>query len=119
MAVRAFTSNPDSLIRSIRESIEDGTIKTWSLDKDGDLVYESEQWKYKAWMRPRIRDDQVLFSILGSTTQTMKKSTYAIFHARLVEMLLRHFDDQISRASATANVVQGDLINASSNRDAD
>ncbi|MGP8233349.1 MAG: hypothetical protein ACLQL2_11925 [Methylovirgula sp.] len=110
MAVRAFCDDPSSLLRDIRKGIESGLIQTWSIDAEGDLTHTPDQWRGKAWMRPRLQEDRIVFNILGNKNAIMKRSTYAVYHGRLIEMLLRHFDDQLIRISATANGVQGDIF---------
>lgn len=110
MAVRAFSTDPHRLLRGIREGIESGSIQTWSIDADGDLTHAPPQWRGRAWMRPRVLDDRIVFNILGNKRIAMTKSTYAVYHGRLIEMLLRHFDDQLTRVSATASGVQGDIF---------
>lgn len=119
MAVRAYSADPERLMRSIRKKISDGGIKTWSIDEDGDLMHTPVQWEGKAWMRPRIQEERIVFNILGNKGAIMTKAIYAVYHGRLIEMLLTHFDDQITRTSATAHVVQGDRIGGSSNDTAD
>lgn len=110
MAVRAFTENPAELLSGIKKAIYDEKITTWSIDDDGDLTYLSTQWKGKAWMRPKILEDRLLFNIIASKREKMSKTTYGVYHGRLIQLLLIHFDSKITAASATALGTAGDQI---------
>jgi hypothetical protein len=110
VAVRAFSADPERLLRLIRKSIENGSVETWSIDSDGDLTHTPAQWHGKAWMRPRLSDDRITFNILGNTRIPMTRTVYGVYHGRLVEMLLSYFEDDITQVSATANLVRGDIV---------
>ncbi len=64
MAVIVYTDNPRRLLNAVYEEIDDYEIETWKCDKDGDLTHTSSQWKYLAWMRPRIRKSKIIFNIV-------------------------------------------------------
>jgi hypothetical protein len=102
MAVRVFCDNPTELLANIKGAIRAGTVETWSLDSDGDLTHSPQQWKNKAWFRPSVETEKVVFYLLGQKTEKMSKEIYAIYHGRFIEMLLAHFDLKFSRATATA-----------------
>lgn len=102
MAVVAFCSDPSNLIRQLKRAIIEGHVVTWSVDQDGDLTHSTGQWKNHAWMRPRLGVDKVIFNILPPRTQPISRETYAIYHGRLIEMLLAHFDRLISSVAATS-----------------
>lgn len=110
MAVRVFTSNPNSLMHSVRLSIATGTVVTWSIDSDGDLTHSAEQWKNRAWFRPKVLDDRIIFNILGPKSKALTRTEYAVFHGRLIEMLLTHFDERFTRVTATALPAEGDIV---------
>jgi len=110
MAVRVFCNDPSGLLRKVKASIRDGAIDTWSVDSDGDFTHTPEQWKNRAWFRPAIFDDKLVFNILGPRSTPISKTVYGVYHGRLIEMLVTHFDDQFSRASATALASSGDVI---------
>lgn len=110
MAVRVFSSSPRSLLNEIKAAIQDGTVETWSVDAEGDFTHVPEQWKNRAWFRPVVRDDRLVFNIISSKSIKMSKVVYGVYHGRLIEMLLTHFDTKFDRASATALPVSGDLI---------
>lgn len=110
MAVRAFTDQPAALLTAIKKAIDEEKITTWSIDSQGDLTHTPTQWARKAWMRPKVLDDRLLFNIVAVKNQTMSKTIYGLYHGRLIEMLLTHFDTQITAASATALATSGDLI---------
>ena len=110
MAVRVFSENPKSLLMRVKAAIDDGSIETWSVDADGDFTHTPEQWRNRAWFRPVISEDKIVFNILGPKSKPISRTVYGIYHGRLIEMFLTHFDQKFSRASATALPVTGDRI---------
>lgn len=110
MAIRIFCDNPRKLLTEIRSAIENEEITTWKVDSDGDFTHAPEQWRNKAWLRPRILDDRILFNILGSKTRTLSRVTYGVYHGRFIEMLLSHFDKEFERATATALATKDDIV---------
>jgi hypothetical protein len=110
MAVRVFCSQPQELLIEIKAAIGVGTVQTWALDSDGDFTHSPEQWKNKAWFRPEVQTDRIIFKILGRKTKRMTKGEYAVYHGRFIEMLLSHFDSKFTAAVATAYPSDGDWI---------
>jgi hypothetical protein len=110
MAVRVFTSNPNSLMHTVRLSITTGTVVTWSIDSDGDLTHSPEQWRNRAWFRPKVLDDRIIFNLLGPKSKSLTRTEYAVFHGRLIEMFLTHFDERFTRVTATALPAEGDIV---------
>jgi hypothetical protein len=110
MAVRVFSENPRDLLAAVKASIRDGSIDTWSVDADGDFTHTPDQWKNRAWFRPVISEEKIVFNILAPKSKPISRSVYGVYHGRLIEMLLVHFDQEFSRASATALPVSGDRI---------
>jgi hypothetical protein len=119
MAVRVFTGNPKSLMLLIKEAITNEKVQTWTLDSDGDLTHSPEQWKDRAWFRPKLFDDRIVFHILGPTSKVLTRTDYAVFHGRLIEMLLTHFDEKFTRATATALPIEGDIVNSTTSQTED
>ncbi|HUC19385.1 MAG TPA: hypothetical protein VMA37_17025 [Acetobacteraceae bacterium] len=110
MAVRVYCDDPQELLQSIRAAIRNGKVDTWKVDSDGDFTHAPAQWAYLAWLRPKIFEDHITFSILGSKNKKMSKLVYGVYHGRFIEMLLSHFDDQFTRALATALPISTDSI---------
>jgi hypothetical protein len=108
MAVRAYTDHPDALLSAIKKKVASGAITTWIIDADGDFTYAPEQWIQKAWMRPKVLEDRLLFNIIGAKEGKMSRNIYGVYHGRLIQMLLIHFDDMIRTAVATAVGTSGD-----------
>jgi hypothetical protein len=102
MALIVNTPSPKELLASIRKAIDDKHIETWSYDADGDFTHSPEQWAYQAWLRPVIVPGALTFGLLGKKDVPMTKVVYGVYHGRFVEMLLTHFDNDFSAASATA-----------------
>lgn len=110
MAVYVKCDDPQKLLTTIRKSVRSGTITTWLVDSDGDLTRALEQWKHKAWFRPRIGTERIVFNILAPKGKQLSRTQYGVYHAKLIETLLNHFDLQFEEAIATALPVTGDMI---------
>jgi hypothetical protein len=110
MAVIVTTEVPNKLLNAIKASIDDGSVATWAYDSDGDFTHTAEQWKNKAWIRPKITDDGIRFVILSPKGKNLSRGIYGIYHGRFIEMLLVHFDELFSRATATAMPARDDRI---------
>lgn len=110
MAVRVFCSDPKQLLHDIKTAIRGASIQTWELDQDGDFTHSPTQWKNQAWFRPSFQPGQLVLLILGQKSGRMSKETYAVYHGRFIEMLLAHFDDKFTSATATAQIISGENI---------
>ena len=61
-------------------------------------------------MRPKILSDRLLFNLISPENTVISTHLYAVYHARLMEMLLTHFDSELKTVSATALPTTGDQI---------
>ena len=104
----------DMLLTMINDHIKENKIVTWSVDGEGDYTTVQPQWRYRAWMRP-VKDEnnehKLYFVIVKSKKFPMTKSLYGVFHGRFAEMLLTHFDTQITSLEISSMLVpQMDLF---------
>ena len=106
MALYIKTTDPHGLLNAIKESIDNQIVQTWSIDEEGDFTHAS-QWKNKAWLKPVVQSDQLAFGLIGRKDEIMTKAVYGIFHGRFSEMLLTHFDGNITSIELTPNKVEG------------
>ena len=97
MAIIVMTSKPKTLVKSIKEEINDGKIQTWVVDKEGDFQHDtnSQQWK-RAWMHPQSLG---LFSIefvpLFPSKYEASSLDFGVIQGRFCEMLIGHFSRYI------------------------
>ena len=113
MALIVKTENPKALLQKIYKAIEENTIDTWIFDSDGDFTHVPEQWNCKAWMHladNTSNDDELIFGIVGNKEKQMTKSLYAVYHGRFSEMLLSHFDTEISEIKITSEKTKYDYF---------
>lgn len=113
MAIYVNTSNPQSLVDGIKQQIKEGKIDAWLCDDDGDFTHNNEQWRYKAWMRPVVETERVVFGVLCRKDKNLSVVDYAIYHGRFVEMLLTHFDKDCSDIKVSPLATKYDTIRAS------
>jgi hypothetical protein len=112
MAVNISTADPMGLLKAIKLAIDSEQVRTWSYDTDGDFTHTAEQWKNKAWLRPREEEGFLILNILAPSKANISTTVYAVFHGRFIEMLLSHFDTEFKRASASAFPVKPDRVKA-------
>jgi hypothetical protein len=96
MSIRILTDDSAKLLIDFIAAIDEGEIETWSYDDDEDFTHDVPQWKYAAWLRPRTEATALVFNILGNTTKAMSKEVYAVYHGRIAESFLAHFDERIA-----------------------
>ncbi len=109
MAVIAITEEPRWLLNAIYEQLEDDETRTWKFDKEGDLTHSPSQWRYLAWMRPKIGKGRLIFNIIAGE-DTFSKRIYGVYHGCLIEMLLTYFDVDIDKLYATSLPASGDIV---------
>lgn len=109
MAVIVKAHNPAGLLRKIQEQIEKGHIKTW-LMRNSYLTHNNEQWRFKAWMLPKSIPGALIFHIRPPKNGTITNVIYGIYHGRISEMLLAHFDTDFSEITLTSLPISGDII---------
>ena len=102
MAIIVKTNNPNTLLKAIKEQIDEKKIVTWAYDNDGDFTHSPDQWEGRAWLRPKIYTGELRFGILKQRDIDMTRYIYGIYHGRFIEMLLSHFDGDFKEALATA-----------------
>ena len=117
MAIIVSTDDPRGLLSAIKQAVNNDTIATWSYDDDGDFTHTADQWKYRAWLRAKVREDRIIFNILPPKAKTISRAVYGIYHGRFIEMLLNHFDEKFKSVSATALPTVNDRIKSQTAED--
>ncbi len=110
MAIFVGTEDPPGLLAALRQAIDDGRVRTWVYDSDGDFTQTAEQWKARAWLRPRQEQGRVVFNIIAPGQTTLSTTVYAVYHGRFIEMLLMHFDRKLARATASSLATKNDAV---------
>src|SRR5262245_3099556 len=108
MAIIITNADPEALLKKIYKAIDDGKVKTWSYDKDKDFGHTAEQWKGKAWLRPKVYKNELRLGILGQKETKLSNLVYAEYHGKFIEMLLAHFDSDFGHAIATSQKTEPD-----------
>lgn len=94
------TPDPAKLLADIKAAITNGTIKTWTVDSDGDFSHTDSQLAVKGfYLRPEQGTAELRFRTLFLTTTTDKKARrfgYAYLHGHMAEMLVTHFPDRVT-----------------------
>jgi hypothetical protein len=106
-------TTPQALLDEIRAKMGTDEIDTWVLDSDGDFTHSPPQWNKKAWLRPLIKDGNLVFRIFPPKATNISSTVYAVYHGRFIEMLLQHFDDSFTEAKASAMPCNGDRVRSS------
>lgn len=110
MALHIKTKTPKKLLTTLKSAIDDGRATTWVYDSEGDFTHTSEQWIRKAWLRPKVVEkSELIFFILAPKETVLTAAVYAVYHARLVETLLRYCDDYFEEITSSAFPEVGDI----------
>jgi hypothetical protein len=110
MAVHVKTKTPKKLLAAYKKAIDDGLATTWSYDSEGDFTHTGDRWVRKAWLRPKIIEKtQLSLFILCPKETKISTAVYAVYHARIIESLLRHCDGLFEQAVATSSPEAGDV----------
>jgi hypothetical protein len=99
MAIRIYSRQPKQLLHRIRALIDEGHIKMWSYDKAGDFTCSMDEFKDKAWLHPEIAAEGLSIKIIRHRVEGLPRTTYAIYHARFIEMLLTQVFEMFTAAS--------------------
>ena len=97
-----------TLIKRLKELIDQNGIQTWEYDSMGDYTMTPPQWHKQAWMRPQEESEMIVkFGIIQRRDVKLSKEVYAVYHGRFAEMLLAHFDTNIERLEISPMLVKG------------
>lgn len=110
MALYFKTNNPERLLLELEKALKEGRIVTWSRDIDGDFTHTPDQWKNKAWLRPKKEDGQLKFIIIKQQGINLSSQVYAVYHGRFIESMLTHCDKFFTNGSASALATDGDIV---------
>lgn len=103
MALTLSTLSPTALLAAIKQAIDSKTVTTWSYDKDGDFTHTPDQWKHRAWLRPRVQSGQLILSTIPPYGKPITWEVYGVYMGRFAEMAIAHFHGSITTAVATAS----------------
>lgn len=102
MALNIKTDNPAGLLAAIKKAIDNKEVETWSYDTDGDFTHTPEQWKKKAWLRPKNEGaDTLKLVIVSPKDVTLSKEVIGVYHGRFIEMLMAHFSAKFKTITAS------------------
>lgn len=110
MALYFKSSDPKKLLSTFKKAIDDGHVRTWSYDEDGDFTHTHTQWAKEAWLRPDIQSGQLALYILKPGNKNISKEVYAIYHGRFIESMLVHCDQLFTYGIASANPEGRDIV---------
>jgi hypothetical protein len=111
MAIHFKTTTPTKLLAAYKKAVDDGHVKTWSYDSDGDFTHTAKQWSEKAWLRPKIkRSEELVLYILAPRETELTSEVYAIYHGRFIESMLCHCDALFVDGRASAMPEDGDIV---------
>jgi hypothetical protein len=110
MSITFNTTDPHGLLAAFEKAIDNRHVVTWSYDKDGDFTHTAEQWKKKAWLRPKIGTRELRFGIIKPSNQGISWEVYAIYHGRFIESMTAHLHKRFAYSFATSAPNSDDLV---------
>lgn len=113
MAINVTTGGGQALLAAIYKAIDDKKVVTWRYATFSGITYLTHcanQWDTKAWFRPTVQAPGLVLNIVKNSDTNITTEVYAIYHGRFIEMLLAHFDNQMTAAAATAGATANDIV---------
>jgi hypothetical protein len=110
MAITAATSDPSRLLTLIREAIAARRIQTWHLVQDVYITHSPPQFANQAFFKPVVQYGALVFQIVTPEGGKVSVEIYAVYHGRLIEMLLAHLDKDFTQVYASAMPITGDVV---------
>ena len=93
----------------IDQSEAKGKITTWERSDDGKCyTHTAADWRKKAWFRPKVETERLVFNIIKPKNADVSTVTYGYYHGHLIETFLNHFDGDFEQGRATARATSGD-----------
>ncbi len=103
MSVHLVTSNASGLLSAFKKAIIEKRIDTWSMSEDQKyFTHSPSQWNSLAWFSPSVQSDRLVFNIIKPNNKNVTDVVYAVYHGRLIESFLTHFDQSFTDGIATA-----------------
>lgn len=96
MLIKVSTKAPKGLLAALKKAIEDGQVRTWECDQDGDFTHKAAQWAKHAWLRPETADGVLVFHVLPPKDKQLTAPEAGYYLGHMVETLVTHFDDSFS-----------------------
>lgn len=117
MAITFFTDASRSLLNEfdarIKQSEQKGKITTWEKSDDGIYyTHKASEWTKKAWLKPTVFKDGLVFNIIKPKNIDVTAVVYAYYHGHLIETFLNHFDKKFSTGAASALPTSDDLCSS-------
>lgn len=115
MAVNFTTNAAQALLNEFDKRIHQtdpaGKITTWEKSADGIYyTHKAADWHAKAWMKPVVQDNQLVFNIIKPKNANVTTIVYSYYHGHLTETFLNHFDQKFTFGVSSALPTVGDLV---------
>jgi len=110
-----MTQNAQNLLNQFEQRIRQiqqlGKITTWEKASDNiHHTHSSNNWKNKAFLKPTIYSDALVFNIIRNTNFTVDLPTYSYYHGHLIETFTNHFSTIFTEAKSTAKPNNSDSV---------
>jgi hypothetical protein len=109
MSLTITTPDVDALRAGLLERVSQGAVEGWEGDGESFTLTDPE-WGGKAWVRAFPEPGRLVLGLVPAEGGVMADGTYAAYHGRLVELLLRHFRAQVRAVQVTGSVTYPDLM---------
>lgn len=115
MAVHFTTTAAQALLKEFDKRIfqtdQAGKITTWEKSDDGIYyTHKAKDWHAKAWLKPVVQNDQLVFNIIKPKNADVTAVVYGYYHGHLTETFLNHFDKMFKFGMSSALPSAGDLV---------
>lgn len=100
MAIFIKVNNPSCFLKDIKASIDNGSIKEWAYDDDGDFTSSDEKLKNEAWFHPYMPvGNMLVLGIVGRKNVMMSMALYSVYHSEFIRTLLVNYGSLLNDIS--------------------
>jgi hypothetical protein len=98
MSIWVTTREPNAFLAAIRRAIDDGRVRTWAYDENGDLHAKRKRTVVAdAYFHPKTEADGVCFTLVLPSGGTIAGDfTFAWHTMQLMALLFDHFREEVS-----------------------
>ena len=112
MAVIIETTDPEGLLKIIRDDIKNGKHSTWEIYSHENVEYFTQAAgpnKKKAYLKPVVasNENRLKLAFYGAG-KPLKRHVYSEFHAKFIQLILDNYDSRFKWASAGSKAISID-----------
>lgn len=112
MAVIIETTNPEGMLKAVKDDIKAGKVSGWEMYIHDNVEYitqASGPWKKKAYLKPVVatNENRLKMAFYGAG-KPLKREAYSEYHCKFIQMILDRYEAHFKWASAGSKAISID-----------